>query len=382
MNVLRRISTLQLAALVGVVLAAAVASGFALASRNGGPTPPQRSLAQAIHHALHGRPVAGVSARIRFTNHLMPNTGSLGSGSPLLSGATGRLWASKSGRFRIELQSDNGDVQVVGGPSAITVYDASQNAVFRIPLGHHRHARHGHEQHALPTLGQIRHLLGRLGRAVQLSGALPGDIAGRPAYTVRVAPRHAAGLLGRLELAWDAARGVPLRVAVYSSTDSTPVLELRVTSIHYGPVPASDLTLRPPAGVHVTTIHPGAMHAAGSGRSGRHGVQAALSFRLRAPATLVGLPRQGVRSFGSGHDRGALVLYGHGLGGLLVLEQPAQSGHQALAQLPGVSVGGAHGHELATPLGTIVQWRSGGVSYTVAGSLPAAGAEAAARALR
>ena len=41
--------------------------------------------------------------------------------------------------------------------------------------------------------------------------------AGQPAYTVRIAPKHDGGLLGAAELAWDAARGVPLRVAVYAA---------------------------------------------------------------------------------------------------------------------------------------------------------------------
>ena len=40
---------------------------------------------------------------------------------------------------------------------------------------------------------------------------------------------------------------------------------------------------------------------------------------------------------------------------------------------------GAHSaHELATPLGTILEWQSGGVSTIVAGSVTPAAAESAA----
>ena len=39
-------------------------------------------------------------------------------------------------------------------------------------------------------------------------------------------------------------------------------------------------------------------------------------------------------------------------------------------------------HELATPLGTVIQWRRNGVSYVLAGSLPPAAAETAARDLK
>jgi hypothetical protein len=40
------------------------------------------------------------------------------------------------------------------------------------------------------------------------------------------------------------------------------------------------------------------------------------------------------------------------------------------------------GHELATQLGTALTWKRNGVSFVLAGSVPPAAAEAAARALR
>ena len=60
--------------------------------------------------------------------------------------------------------------------------------------------------------------------------------AGQPSYTVRIAPKDDGGLLGAAELAWDAARGVPLRAAVYAQGTQDPVLELEATDIAYGPI--------------------------------------------------------------------------------------------------------------------------------------------------
>jgi hypothetical protein len=85
----------------------------------------------------------------------------------------------------------------------------------------------------------------------------------------------------------------------------------------------------------------------------------------------------------------ALVTYGQNLGGIAVIEQAAQPGAAAQAaggdqrglSLPGVTINGATGHELDTALGTVVQFRARGVDYTVLGSVPAAAADAAARAL-
>ena len=107
----------------------------------------------------------------------------------------------------------------------------------------------------MPSIADIRQALPPLLQHVSLAGPVPTNIGGQPAYTVRISPKHSAGLLGSVELGWDAAHGVPLKVAVYSQGDSTPVLSLKATSISFGSVPASDLrvSLAPGAKVvHVT----------------------------------------------------------------------------------------------------------------------------------
>ena len=89
----------------------------------------------------------------------------------------------------------------------------------------------------------------------------------------------------------------------------------------------------------------------------------------------------------------ALVTYGQNLGGVAVLEQPTAAAKNAGVpggkigrdhaglHLPTVSINGAAGQELDTALGTLVRFDRGGVTYTVLGSVPAAAADAAARAL-
>ena len=101
----------------------------------GGPTPPAKPLAQAIHDALAGREPDGITADITFTNKLFPSGALTGvAGSALLSGANGRLWATNDGRGRLELQSNAGDVQIVWNADEVTAYDASSNTVYRFTL--------------------------------------------------------------------------------------------------------------------------------------------------------------------------------------------------------------------------------------------------------
>jgi hypothetical protein len=396
MNLLRRMSTVRLIALFASLAAVVLVAGIAVARDRSGPKPPPRPLAEAIRAALTAKPVTGISARITFTNHLFP-TGAIntGAGSALLNGATGRLWISSDGRFRLELQSDTGDTQIMGSPTTLRVYDASSNGEYVLPLPRSstQDRQPSAMQHGVPTVADIRQGLARLVKAVNLTGAVPGDIAGRPVYSVRLSPRHDGGLLGGLQLAWDAQHGVPLKVAVYSRGDSSPVLALTATDVHYGTVSSGDLSITPPSTTHVTTVTlPSTAGAAGPARhhhgpaiTGSAAVARQLPFRLAAPSSLVGLPRKLVRLADAGGHKAAVLVYGQGLGAIVVLEQQTDpaAAHAGgpLGALPKVSINGASGQELATALGTLLRFDRGGVSYTLVGSVPAVAAEAAARAL-
>ena len=124
----------------------------------------------------------------------------------------------------------------------------------------------------------------------------------------------------------------------------------------------------------------------GSSVTGAQAVAAAVPFKLVAPASLVGLPRQRVSLLTMGSQHAAMVSYGENLGGMVVIERRADSPAKATGglgglSLPTVSINGAKGQELSTPLGTVLTFTRGGVSYTVLGSVPATAAELAARAL-
>ncbi|MDX6496656.1 MAG: hypothetical protein QOE17_2642 [Gaiellales bacterium] len=393
MNLLRRISTPKLIAVLVLPVVAVLITAVAVAASRSGPKPPPRSLASALNRAMHSKPVDGFSARITFTNHLFPD-GAL-TGSPLLAGASGRVWISNDGRFRLELQSDTGDTQITGDGSTITMYDAAKGTLYRLALPAHKAdaASNGDSAAKKPHvfgISQIQHALKRLSSMANVSGAIPGDIAGRPVYSVRVSPSHDGGLLGAVQLAWDAEHGVPLKLAVYSRGDSSPVLALTATDVHYGSIPSSDLTVHAPASIKPTDVKlptAGSLKGHGTKHSqitGTAAVAKALPFKLSAPGSLVGLPRKAVRLIETGDSRTVVVLYGQGLGTLAVFEQVADTSTSAgdpLAALPAISINGARGHELATALGTVIRVTSGGVTYTLVGSVPAVAAEAAARAV-
>jgi outer membrane lipoprotein-sorting protein len=388
MKRLRTLSTTRLVALalLVAVVAAVLAAVAIAAGRGNGPVPAEKPLPQALHDSLAAPAPPGVTARIKFTNNLFP-AGAIGGpvGSALMSGASGRLWATADGRGRLELQSDAGDVQVVWNQEAVTIFDASSNTVYRATLP--QHSGGNDTSAALPSVSEIASFLTQARDHADVGAAKPTNVGGQPAYSVRVSPKHDGGLLGAAELAWAATQPVPLRVGIYAQGASKPVLELAATHVTFGTVPSSDVDISPPAGAKVTDLG----NLAQRGGKEQHpktaatgsAALAAAPFSAVAPATLVGLPRQDVRLVGHSDSRALLAVYGHGLGAIVVLEHAANGNGSSgmLGALPTVSLDGVTAHELATQLGTALTWQKGGVSFVLAGSVPPAAAEAAARAL-
>jgi outer membrane lipoprotein-sorting protein len=348
--------------------------------------------------------VTGVTADISFTNNLIDSSDFTGDNKdPILQGATGRLWLSGDRHLRIELQSNNGDSQVVVNGNSFWISDPASNTVYKGTLPADTSTTSDKAKPAkdegVPSIAKIQSELTRVMQRVNLTGAQPTDVGGQAAYRVTISPKHDGGLLGSAQVAWDALKGVPLEVGIYARGNTTPVLDIKATSVSYGAVPASDFSISPPTGAKVTTIStPGkadqgsqaTTHAKRADVSGEAAVAGHVPFALAAPSSLVGLPRHDVSLLDSGGAAGALVTYGQNLGGMVVIEQKADAGNSAQAKtsggpsalsLPTVSINGSTGQELSTALGTVVRFTRGGVAYTVLGSVPAAAAEQAARAL-
>jgi hypothetical protein len=205
MRRLRTIPARRLVATVVALLAVAAGGGVAVAALGPAGSPPDpKPLDRAVLDALRAPAPAGVSARIEFTNGLLP-AGSVpnGEGSPLAAGAEGRLWAAPDGRFRLELQSGAGDAQIASDGTRLTVFDSSSDTVYSVPARKAGDEEPGDEK--TPTLAGVRRALDALSETWSLSEAEPTTTGGRGSYTLRIAPRDDGGLLGAAELAGAAA---------------------------------------------------------------------------------------------------------------------------------------------------------------------------------
>jgi hypothetical protein len=197
-------------------------------------------------------------------------------------------------------------------------------------------------------------------------------------------------LLGRVELAWDAVNGIPLRAAVYSSESSSPVLELAASDVSFESVSESVFDISPPAEAEVVDLSPKAVKGPDGKATqavGAEAVSKAVDFPLAAPQSLAGLPQSEVRAIEVDGKTAALVTYGKGLGGIAVIESKSEpggeeaGGEEGELGLPKVVIGAVKGEELDTALGSALRFSREGVDYIVIGSVPPAAVEAAARGL-
>jgi outer membrane lipoprotein-sorting protein len=378
-NFLRRLPLSRLLLLCGLVVALGI-SATALASALGtGPTPPPKPLPEAIHDAflagVGGNQIQGVSANVQLTDHLLEGAnlasggenGGAGGGltsSPLLTGASGRMWISKDGHVRLELQAEKGDTQVLYDGHTVSIYDASSNTLYRYTIPPHEGGAGDSSgsgsttaDHKTPSVAKIEEAISHLDH-VSVSGATPTDIAGQAAYTVRVSPKEGGSLLGGAELSWDAVHGVPLRAAVYSTESSSPALELATTSISYGPVAASVFEFTPPSNAKIEEIV---------------------------------LPKkEGVSPDSStpNGDHPHVTTSGQGITSVAVLESKTKEGADAKQTssateegLQKVKINGIEASELPTELGTLLSFERSGVRYFLAGTVSPSAVEAVAKGL-
>src|SRR5207245_1566852 len=155
------------------------------------PTPAPKPLAAAIHDALAAPPVEGFSANVTLTDRLIEgaNLASGGNGeasqlssSPLLSGASGRVWIAKDGRVRLELQAEKGDTEIYYDGHTATLLDASTSTVYRYVVpseGSSQRPEPSGAQHEVPSLAKIEEAISKLEKHANLSPATPSDVAGQ-----------------------------------------------------------------------------------------------------------------------------------------------------------------------------------------------------------
>jgi len=320
--------------------------------------------------------------------------------SPLLGSGTGRLWASADGKVRVELQSSagGGDVQLVadGKQAWVTMGDGS--TVYRATWNGKPDPAETKAEKRMPlTVKSIKTAIKSVAGEVKISDPVPDNVGGQAAYTVTITPVDTSGLFAGVRLSWGSANGAPLAIAILAKGQTDPVLDLHATDVSFGPVDPSVFAIQPPAGAKITDVNLNDLaakakaekaKAKGSRKAtrakpvtGLDAVQAAVGFKITAPASLGGLDRSNVVLIGKGSKAAAAVTYGTGMNAVAVIQRPASTkkaaADQSGIQLPTKQIGGLTVTEFGTALGAVAQFSRGGVEFTVLGSVPLSTVESA-----
>ena len=296
----RRLPLYRLLLLCGLVVVAGISATALALAVGSGPKPAAKPLAQAVHDALSAPAVEGVSADVKLTNHLLEGASlASGAGQGGEAGLRARCWpaprdgcgsprtAACASSCRPKRATRRSSTTATRSP----LYDAATNTLYRYtpapsdkPSG--AGAGGSGDTHGAPTVAKIEEAIAHLQehadrlrqrRLTTSPGARPTPCACRR--------RKAGSLLGGAELSFDAGNGVPLRAAVYSSTSSSPVIELAATAISYGPVSDSVFAFTPPANAKVEDVAPATAKTGGQ-TPPEHGEKPTLTTHGHGPATI------------------------------------------------------------------------------------------------
>lgn len=316
---------------VPVAVLATVVGGGAAArtlTASADPTLPPRSAAQLLVDLQTARLDGGSGTVVQQADlglPALPGLGGQGSSNlqSLTSGShTMRVWYAGPDRARVALLGTLGESDFIRDGKDVWVWDSQQNTATHSVLTTEEDGTPRVPPSALPKTPQeaANAALAAIDPTTKVSTSGAARVAGRSAYELELTPRDNASLIGRVTLAIDSQKHVPLRVRVYPAGSDNAAFTVEFTQVSFGRPDPAQFRFAPPPGAKVTDQVPD----------------------KRLPD---GTPA---------HQKPTVV--GTGWTSVVVLKPPAQTlqSLQALNRLPRVSGGWGSGHLLTGRLFSVL----------------------------
>ena len=327
---------------------------------------------------------------------LLEAAGQEGGGFAASGPQTARVWYGAPDKLRAELQGEGGDRIFVHNGERAWAYDGATNT---LKTGE-RPPEPTTPEETPPGPAEIDRMLAELAPTSELSQGAPVSHAGREAYVLTLSPKDASStLVERGRALIDSETYLPLQLALYAQGSPDPVFSWRVSNFDVGPVPAERFDFQTPPGAKVVPFDESKedrrepeMRAGAEPREVKTVAEAQrlVDFEIGELSNPPG-GRELKSVYLKGSD-GVVLTYGSGWGTMVLAQAPQEEGATSPRpgsaesddlMLPKVNLGdGIEATELSTPVGTGLRWSAGGVSYVLAGSVPARELELAARELR
>jgi outer membrane lipoprotein-sorting protein len=191
----------------------------------------------------------------------------------LITGShTLRLWYDGPQRERLALIGTLGESDIIRNGTNLWIWSSSGNKVTHVTLPA---APPGKDDAPAPSAMAITpsaiatELLSKLSPTTSVTVGRNTTVADRAAYTLVVAPKDSASLIGSIQIAIDARTHVPLRVQVYPTGGRKTAFEMGFTEINFVTPDPSNFEFNPPPHPTSTPLGPalggGTMPANGGG---------------------------------------------------------------------------------------------------------------------
>jgi outer membrane lipoprotein-sorting protein len=248
-----------------VALAGAVTAGSLISTAQASPELPLRTPAQLLASvAGQDAPPPALTGTVVETASLglpqLPGTSNQNSITSLLAGShTIKVWYGDPRHIRLAVPTQMSETDVIRDGRQVSVWQSDSNTVTRMQLPARASAA---KAHAMPSGAPLTpqqaasQALKAVGPSTRVTVDRTVTVAGQPAYQLVLTPKSSSSLIGRVSLAIDATRNVPLRVQVFARGAASPAIQVGYTSISFVKPAAANFNFATPAGAKVKVVSP------------------------------------------------------------------------------------------------------------------------------
>jgi outer membrane lipoprotein-sorting protein len=250
-----------------VALAAAVTAGSLISTAQASPELPLRTPAQLLA-SVAGRtaPLPALTGTVVETASLglpqLPGTGNPNSVTALLAGShTIKVWYADPAHVRLAVPVTMSETDLIRNGRQVWVWQSKSNTVTRmqVPIRSDQKTLNPAtlpSQVPLTPQQAAQQALKAVGPSTRVSVERNVTVAGQPAYQLVLSPRSSGSLIGRVSIAIDATKNVPLRVQVFARGAASPAFQVGFTSISFVKPAPANFSFATPRGAKVKVISP------------------------------------------------------------------------------------------------------------------------------
>jgi outer membrane lipoprotein-sorting protein len=192
----------------------------------------------------------------------LPGTSNQNSITSLLAGShTIKVWYADPQHIRLAVPVQLSETDVIRDGRQVSVWQSNSNTVTRMQLPARASAADAQAKAApsqVPLTPQqaASQALKAVGPSTRVTVDRTVSVAGQPAYQLVLSPKSSSSLIGRVSIAIDATRNVPLRVQVFARGAASPAIQVGFTSISFVKPAAANFNFTTPAGAKVKVESP------------------------------------------------------------------------------------------------------------------------------